>query len=69
MPKACYFRQQADMCARLALATRDEEIAERFALMAHTYLAKAAAAERAQGTILMSEGPPPAPDGSPPDSE
>jgi len=30
MPDAYYFRQQAHTCARLALATRDEGVAERF---------------------------------------
>ena len=50
MPDAYYFRQQAHTCARLALATRDEGVAERFVRMAHEYLAKAAEAEQGSET-------------------
>ena len=49
MPKASYFRQQADTCTRLALAASDGHAAERFVLMAHEYLAKAAEAELSTG--------------------
>jgi hypothetical protein len=67
MPNAYYFRQQADTCARLALATSDADIAERFACKAHEYLAKAAEAEQASETSVISEiqDPPPAPDDIP----
>jgi hypothetical protein len=55
MPNACYFRQQADMCARLALVASDRDVAQRFALMAHDYLAKAEAAEQAQARSAMAD--------------
>jgi hypothetical protein len=55
MPNACYFRQQAHMCARLALVTSDEGMAQRFAVMAHDYLAKAEAAEQAQATSATAD--------------
>jgi hypothetical protein len=55
MPNAYYFRQQAHMCARLALVTSDEGMAERFAALAHDYLAKAEAAEQAQATSAVAD--------------
>ena len=56
MPNAYYFRQQAHMCARLALVTSDEGMAERFAAMAHDYLTKAQAAEQAQTSAVVDAG-------------
>jgi len=56
MPNAYYFRQQAHMCARLALVTSDEGMAQRFAAMAHDYLAKAEAAEQAQTSAVADAG-------------
>ena len=67
MPDALYFRQQADTCARLALATHDERMAGRFVVLAHEYLAKAAEAEQATETSVTSETgvPPLVPDDNP----
>lgn len=42
-----YFRSQAELCARLALVSSDEQEAKRFALLSLQFLAKAVELEQA----------------------
>jgi hypothetical protein len=47
MASAPYFRRQSELCARLALASTDEEWTKRFSLLSLQYLAKALELEQA----------------------
>ena len=47
MVSAPYLRRQSELCARLALASTDEEWTKRFSLLSLQYLAKALELEQA----------------------
>ncbi len=57
MPNADYYRRQAEVFRRLAQASHDRAIAERFNMMVRDFTAKAKAAERSDDPDTCAEVP------------
>jgi hypothetical protein len=58
MMDADYYRRQADVCTRLALACTDEQVADRLKLLTMEFIAKAAEAERSKNAGRRDAAPP-----------
>lgn len=67
MPSSFYYRKQAELCARLALASiNDPSLTDRYSALALEYLEKADKAEEYLEKAAKAELGPMPPPGSPP---